>query len=268
MSKTPRLSFLCFIFTSNADKAIRRFYPGFCALQPINLKILLVEDEVKVSALIKKGLEEYGHVVVQAYDGEAGMKMYSEDTYDLLILDVIMPHISGLELCRRIKALHDDYPPILFLTALGTTQDVVDGLEAGGDDYLTKPFRFKELLARLNALKRRSRLSMNGDRILKAENLQLHTGTKEVRRSGQLISLTAREFSLLEFLLRNKNRIVSKSDILEKVWEGNSALSLNVVEVYINYLRNKIDRDHSPRLIKTLIGMGYGIKDEADEDPA
>lgn len=225
------------------------------------MKILVIEDEPKLSSLIKKGLEEQQHTIVQAFDGNSGLSLYKQDDYDLIILDVVMPGISGLEFCRIIKSQGEDYPPILMLTALGMTEDVVAGLEAGADDYLIKPFRFKELLARINALDRRSRVVKKVDKILSAGDLELNTNSKEVRRSQNLIQLTALEYKLLEYLLLNKNRIVSKIDILESVWNDNVDLTTNVVEVYISYLRSKIDRDYPDKLIKTVVGMGYAVKD-------
>lgn len=225
------------------------------------MKILLVEDEVKLSSVIKKGLEEHRYHVVPAYDGNSGLSLYKQEDYDLIILDIVMPGMSGLELCMQIKEMDKNYPPILMLTALGTTEDVVSGLNAGADDYLAKPFRFKELLARINALKRRGRVIKQPDKILVAGDLELNTKSKEVKRSEKIIELTALEFKLLEYLLRNKNRVVSKIDILEHVWEDNIDLTTNVVEVYINYLRNKVDRNYPEKLIKTIIGMGYAIKE-------
>lgn len=226
------------------------------------MKILLIEDEVKVSSLVKKGLEEHGHFVLQAYDGNTGLSLYKQNDCDLIILDVIMPGISGLELCKKIKDSSENYPPILMLTALGTTEDVVAGLDAGADDYLAKPFRFKELLARISALDRRSRVVKRPDKILTAGNLVLNTKSKSVSRSEQPIQLTALEYRLLEYLILNKNRVVSKIDILENVWEDNIDVTTNAVEVYISYLRNKIDRNHPNKLIKTIVGMGYALKDQ------
>lgn len=226
------------------------------------MKILLIEDELKISSLVKKGLEEHGHVVTPVYDGKMGLRLYQQEEFDLIIMDIIMPGISGLDLCSEIKQSGGNYPPILMLTALGTTDDVVAGLNAGADDYLPKPFRFQELLARINALKRRGGVVNQTDEILKAGDLELNTKSREVSRAGSEIQLTALEFRLLEYLLRNKNRVLSKIDILENVWEDNIGHSTNVVEVYINYLRKKVDRDFSEKLIKTIVGMGYAVRDK------
>ncbi|MCB0395958.1 MAG: response regulator transcription factor [Flavobacteriales bacterium] len=226
------------------------------------MKILLIEDEAKVSALLKKGLEEQGHDVKVAFDGNSGLALYRQSECDLIIMDIVMPGISGLELCRKIRESGNDYTPILMLTALGTTEDIVEGLNTGADDYLTKPFRFKELLARINALGRMHKKVKAPEKILTAGDLELHTALKEVRRAGIPVDLTALEYRLLEYLMINKNRVVSRIDILENVWHDNVDVTSNIVEVYISYLRNKIDKNHTPKLIRTIIGMGYAIKDQ------
>jgi len=227
------------------------------------MKILLIEDEQSVSSFIKKGLEEQGNVVVQAFDGLSGLKLASQDEFDIIILDVVMPGLNGIEVCDRLRNQQMLTTPILMLTALGTTDDVVTGLEAGADDYLPKPFKFKELLARLNALVRRGTIDeKNKFQLLTVQDLEMNLRSKEVYRAGIEINLTAREFKLLEYLLKNKNRVVSRTDILENVWEVDFDLGTNVIDVYINYLRKKIERDFSSQIIKTVIGMGYIIKDE------
>lgn len=226
------------------------------------MKVLIIEDELKLSNQLKKGLEENQHRVDQAFDGIQGLKQSRQTDYDLIILDIIMPELSGLDVCKKIREDKSNHQPlILMLTALGTTEDVVDGLNAGADDYLPKPFRFKELLARINALSRRGKISETRERILSAADLELDTFSKEVSRGGRHIELTALEFKLLEYLLKNKNRVVSRMDILERVWEDNMQLTTNIVEVYISYLRNKVDRDQPVKLIKTVKGMGYAIKE-------
>ena len=187
------------------------------------------------------------------------------DTFDVIVLDVVMPGMNGLELCKRLREDHGDQTPILMLTALGTTDDIVNGLTTGADDYLTKPFKFRELLARLFALARR-RTVVN--KILTAGDLTLDTKSMEVHRAGKRIELTAREFRLLEYLLMHKNEVVSRTYILENVWDINHDLGTNVVDVYINYLRKKIDHDFSIPLIKTVVGMGYIIKDTPRENTA
>jgi len=223
------------------------------------MKILVVEDEPKVSSFIKKGLEEQSYDVDVAYDGYFGKKLAIENEYDLVILDVILPKQSGVEVCREIRQQKPAIP-ILMLTALGSTDDKILGLDSGADDYLVKPFVFQELLARIRALTRRAYEAPNNE-ILKIADLELNLTRKSVTRSGVPISLTAREFSLLHYLLRNKERVVSRVDIIEQVWETSFDTGSNVIDVYINFLRKKIDKDFSPKLIHTLVGMGYVLKE-------
>ena len=226
------------------------------------MKILLIEDELSVSSFIKRGLEEQGNNVVQAFDGITGLKLAFQDEFDVIILDVVMPGMNGIEVCDQLKNKRMTDTPILMLTALGTTDDIVTGLETGADDYLTKPFKFKELLARINALVRRGTVSDENEAlVLKVQDLNMSLKSKEVYRGSTEIVLTAREFRLLEYLLKNKNRVVSRTDILENVWEVNFDLGTNVIDVYINYLRKKIEHGFSSKIIKTVIGMGYVIKE-------
>jgi two-component system, OmpR family, copper resistance phosphate regulon response regulator CusR len=227
------------------------------------VKILLIEDEQRVASFIRKGLEEHNMQVALAYDGVTGLNMALSDAYDVIILDVVMPGMNGLEVCKKLRGEHGYQTPLLMLTALGTTDDIVNGLTGGADDYLPKPFKFPELLARIQALARRK---MNVSKVLVVADLKLDTRSKEVFRGGKRIELTAREFRLLEYLLVNKNRVVSRTFILENVWDVNHDLGTNVVDVYINYLRKKIDHDFPIPLIKTVVGMGYIIKDLHSED--
>ncbi|PSR53620.1 DNA-binding response regulator [Adhaeribacter arboris] len=226
------------------------------------MHILVVEDEPNVAAFIKKGLQEQAYEVEVAYDGFTGKSLATQNSYDLIILDVILPNLNGIEVCKHIR-VQDKKTPVLMLTALGTTDDVVTGLDAGADDYLTKPFKFRELLARVRALHRRHYVSEESE-LLTIADLQLNLETKSVTRSNKLITLTAREFTLLEYFLRNKGKVLSRLSLLENVWEVNFDLSSNVVDVYVNYLRNKIDKDFSAKLIHTVIGMGYMLKDTGD----
>ena len=226
------------------------------------MKILLVEDEPKVASFIKKGLEEQTYIVDLAYDGLMGKKLALSNAYDTIILDVILPSISGIELCKEIRKTNTSVP-ILLLTALGTTEDKVIGLDAGADDYLTKPFKFMELLARIRALTRR-KSNQTTPTILTIADLEMDTGSKIVKRNSKIINLTAREFFLLEFFLKNKGIVLSRAVIAENIWEISFDTGTNIVDVYINYLRNKIDKGFSPKLIHTIIGMGYVLKiDEA-----
>lgn len=225
------------------------------------MKVLVIEDERGVSSFIKKGLEEHGIQVTQAFDGITGLKAAIANKFDVVVLDIIMPEMNGLEVCTKLREAYGGDVSIIMLTAAGTTQDIVEGLNVGADDYVVKPFKFRELLARIHALVRRG---TQRPKVLKARDLELNTETKEVRRNGNLVELTAREFRLLEFLLRNKNRVISRMEILENVWDVNHDLGTNVVEVYINYLRKKVDYGFESQLIKTVIGMGYALKDNHD----
>lgn len=224
------------------------------------MRILLVEDEPKVASFIKKGLEEQSYEVDQAYDGNFGLKMALQNEYDLIILDIILPHMNGLEVCQAVRKKKSQVP-ILMLTALGSTDDKIIGLDAGADDYLTKPFEFKELLARLRALARRSGDSGGGEKLTIAD-LEMDLGSKTVSRGGKPINLTAREFALLHYLLRNRGRVVSRVDITENVWETSFDTGSNVIDVYINFLRKKIDKGFPGKLIHTLVGMGYVLKED------
>jgi len=227
------------------------------------MKLLVIEDEQKVAAFLKEGLEEQGYEVNLAYDGYTGEKLALANTYQIILLDVIIPILNGLELCKKLKAAKPT-TPILMLTALGTTDDKVTGLDAGADDYLQKPFEFKELLARIKALTRRARLDAEEKtNMLTVGDLRLDLDKKVALRGDRTIALTAKEFGLLEYLMRNKGRVLSRPDIAEKVWEVTFDTGTNVVEVYMNILRKKVDRDFPKKLIHTRIGLGYVIQEEA-----
>tara|TARA_B110000211_G_C14070103_1_gene549502 strand:- start:1950 stop:2636 length:687 start_codon:yes stop_codon:yes gene_type:complete len=226
------------------------------------MKVLLIEDEQHVSSFIKRGLEEQGFKVTQAFDGTTGLKLATQDDFSIIILDVIMPGMNGIEVCSKLKNEFHIETPIIMLTALATTDDIVTGLETGADDYLAKPFKFKELLARMNTQIRRKSISKKAvTHLLSHGSLEVNTDAKEVKRDGVSVVLTAKEFNLLEYLLNNKNRVVSRIDILENVWEVNFDMGTNVIDVYINYLRKKIEVKGTPKIIRTVIGMGYTIKD-------
>ncbi|TGD82576.1 response regulator transcription factor [Hymenobacter wooponensis] len=225
------------------------------------MKILLVEDEPKVASFLHQGLTEQQHTVDLALEGLLGLRLALAGGYDLIILDTLLPGLSGLEVCRQVRA-HDAGVPILMLTALGETDDKIRGLDAGADDYLVKPFAFQELLARIRALARRRHEAPAAQALLRLADLTLDPASKVVQRAGQPIQLTAREFALLEYLLRQQGRVVSRVDILEHVWETNFDTGSNVIDVYINFLRKKIDKDFTPKLIHTLVGMGYVMKED------
>jgi two-component system copper resistance phosphate regulon response regulator CusR len=227
------------------------------------VKILVIEDEQQVASFIKQGLEEQSFDVDVAYDGTIGKRLALGREYDVVLLDIIIPGINGFELCRQLKHEKPGLP-ILMLTTLGTTDDKVEGFDSGADDYLLKPFEFAELIARIRALARRPSVggSLYGS-ILRYEDLRLDTERKIARRAGKVIRLAAKEFKLLEFFMHNPGRVISKAELAEKVWDLNFETGTNVVEVYINMLRNKIDRDFEPKLLQTRIGLGYALsKDE------
>ena len=231
-------------------------------------KILLVEDETSVASFINRGLTEEGYEVSLAFTGDEGLRMATSFEFDLLILDIMLPGINGLELCKTIRRKNNK-TPILFLTALGTTENVVSGLDTGADDYLVKPFKFIELLARIRSLLRRNEniqpTEETHDGMLRFADLILDDYSKTVKRNGQPISLTATEYRLLMVLMKNARRVLSRMDILEHVWDVNFEMGTNVVDVYVNYLRKKIDKNFDTKLIHTVIGMGYVLK-EGDED--
>ncbi|RDB05532.1 response regulator transcription factor [Runella aurantiaca] len=223
--------------------------------------LLLVEDETKVAAFIKKGLERQGFTVEMAEDGKLGQRLFDERTFDLIILDVNLPFMDGVELAAYIRTKNTQIP-ILMLTALDTTADKLAGFDAGVDDYLVKPFDFMELVARLKALLKRAVKTIEQTNVLRVADLELDLDQKLARRGGQTIDLTAKEFALLEYLMRNRGRVVSKVDIAEKVWDIDFDTGTNFIEVYINYLRKKIDKDTANKLIHTVVGMGYTLKEK------
>ncbi len=220
------------------------------------MKILLVEDEPKVAAFIVQGLEESGYEVKLAYDGQIGLRFATKESFEIMIFDVIVPGMNGLELCKEVRK-QGITTPILMLTALGTTEDKVSGLDSGADDYLVKPFEFKELLARIRSLSRRSLGTAEISNKLVYHDLELDLDKKQAVRSGKSIALTAKEFSLLEYLMRNRERVVSRVQISDNVWDIHFDTGTNVVDVYMNLLRKKVDKDFDTKLIQTRIGHGY-----------
>jgi DNA-binding response OmpR family regulator len=225
------------------------------------MKILLVEDEAKVAAFIKKGLEEQSYEVEVAFDGAIGKRLALYNQYDIMILDVNMPQINGFDLAKIIRN-EGITTPILMLTAFGTTDDKITGFDAGADDYLVKPFEFRELLARLKSLYKRSGDTIQKGKKLTILDLELDLDEKSVKRAGKKIDLTAKEFGLLEYFLRNKGKVISRVDIAEKVWDLKFDTGTNVIDVYVNFLRKKIDKDFDKKLIHTMVGMGYIMKEE------
>jgi two-component system, OmpR family, copper resistance phosphate regulon response regulator CusR len=225
------------------------------------MKILIIEDEPKVASFIQEGLEELEYSVEVAHDGIAGERLFAKNDFNLVILDIIIPFISGLELCRKFKEVRPDIP-IIMLTALGTTEDKLTGFESGADDYLLKPFEFRELVARIKVLSKRVSMASGTIRRLRVSDLELDLDKKVAYRGGKTIDLTAKEFALLEFFMQNKERVVSRVDIAEKVWDITFDTGTNVVDVYVNILRKKIDKDFDSKLIHTRIGMGYYLGEE------
>lgn len=224
-----------------------------------NKKILVVEDEEKVATFIKKGLQTQSFEASIASDGEAAKTLFSQQPFDLIILDLNLPDVSGLDVCKYVRERNANVP-ILMLTALGTVSDKLSGFEVGTDDYMVKPFDFMELLVRVKALLKRTETMQQPIEKLQVADLELDLGEKVARRGGNVFDLTAREFNLLEYLMRNNGRVVSKVDIAEKVWDINFDTGTNFVEVYINYLRNKVDKAFPNKLIHTVVGMGYMMK--------
>lgn len=226
------------------------------------IKILLIEDEKKIADTISKGLRELDYHVVTAYDGKIGFRLFESASFDLIITDINLPGINGYDLCKAIRS-HNQHIPIIMLTALDTTDDKIEGFDAGADDYLVKPFEFRELLVRIRALlKRTMNQQLPSGNILKVADLELNVDSMEVTRASKPITLTAKEFQLLEYFMRNRNRVVSRADIAEKVWDLDFDTKTNVIDVYVNFLRKKIDKDFEPKLIHTHVGMGYIMKEK------
>ncbi|SNC76483.1 two-component system, OmpR family, copper resistance phosphate regulon response regulator CusR [Hymenobacter gelipurpurascens] len=224
------------------------------------MKLLLVEDEPKLASFIQKGFQNEGYDLDVAYDGQMGLSLFRQQAYDLIILDVNLPYINGFALCKLIR---EDNPhvPVLFLTALDSLDDKVLAFEAGADDYLVKPFKFQELLLRTRALTKRNADQSAVKRVLKMADLELNLERKTVMRGGQRIDLTAKEYALLEYLLLNRGKIISRVDITEKVWELDFDTNTNVIDVYISHLRRKLDKGFDTKLIHTVVGMGYVMRE-------
>lgn len=223
-------------------------------------KILIVEDEPKVAGFLKKGLEESNFEAEIAYDGVTGKAMALSNDYDLIILDINLPLLNGFQLCKIIRD-NDQNIPILMLTALGGLEEKVKGFDYGADDYLLKPFEFIELLARINALLKRTKRNITPIAVIKIADMEMNRNLKTVTRSGRKIELSAKEFALLEYLVLNKDRVVSRLELIEKVWDINFDTGTNVVDVFINFLRKKMDNDFYPKLIHTRFGLGYVFRE-------
>lgn len=235
----------------------------FLQTNTIRMKILLVEDEAALAGMLSKGLKEAGYEVSVAPDGLIGHEMAFKNQFDVLVLDIMLPGMNGMQLCKELRRQQVD-TPILMLTALGTTENIVAGLDSGADDYLVKPFHFAELEARLRTLARRKSSGNNNGPtdVLQIGNLILNTSTRTAKLNGEQVNLTATEYRLLEFMLQNRGRVLSRMELLENVWGIDFNMSTNVVDVYVNYLRKKIDTNPAQKLIHTMIGMGYILKDD------
>lgn len=226
-------------------------------------KILVIEDEPKVASFIRRGLEENGFECKLAFDGLMGKRMFEAEEYTLIILDLNLPYKNGIELCQEIRNSNQKIP-IIILTAMGTTEDKLLGFDSGADDYLVKPFEFRELLARIRSLLKRISIAEIGGNILKVLDLEVNLNTYEVKRCEKRIDLTQKEFALLVYLLRNKGKVVSRMEIAEHVWDINFDTGTNIIDVYVNFLRKKIDKDFQQKLIYTQTGFGYILKERAE----
>lgn len=223
------------------------------------MKLLVVEDEPNLLSIIRKGLSENNNEVSVAMDGRTALEMIQEHNFDVVILDIMIPEINGIEICRRLRA-SKNFVPVLLLTALTTTENVVTGLNAGADDYMAKPFKFTELEARIAALARRANQDNKPNDTITIDDLEIDGRSKSVKRAGDTIVLTAKEFKLLYYLAKNSEMILSREKILDNVWDINFDMNTNVVDVYINYLRKKIDKPYQTNLIQTIKGLGYVLK--------
>lgn len=225
------------------------------------MHILLVEDERRLAAAVRRVLEEEGHVVDVVHDGEDGLYQALVEEYDAIVLDVMLPGKDGFAVARELRA-KGRTTPILMLTARDAIPDRVAGLDAGADDYLVKPFALSELLARLRALDRRARMSAAEPHVLRVGDLELDLRAREARRQGRRIELTAREFALLEALMRHPGQVLTRSQLLDMVWHYDASIESNIVDTYIHYLRTKVDKDFEPKLIRTVRGAGYALRDD------
>lgn len=223
------------------------------------MHILIVEDDVRVAELIQRGLKEYGFQTTVAYDGEIAKKLALRNDYDLIVSDVILPKINGIDFCKEIREAKPNIP-IIMLTALGTTDDKLEGFDAGADDYMVKPFEMRELIARISVLLKRRQSKSSQSILLRYDDLEMNLHTKIVKRNNQTIDLTPKEFKLLEFMLHNTERVLSRTEIAEKVWETHFDTGTNFIDVYINYLRKKIDKPFAFNLIHTKSGQGFILK--------
>ncbi len=226
-------------------------------------RILIVEDDHRIADTLRYGLSENGFDVEAVYSGNIGLDTFHQRPFDLVILDINLPGMNGYELCQRIRQINPEIP-VIMLTALNTLADKIEGYDAGADDYLLKPFEFRELIMKIRVLLRRTAdPNIPTGNILHADDLTMNLETKTVERAGQSIILTAKEFQLLEYFLRNKNKVVSRTDIAVDVWNIKDDANTNIIDVYINYLRNKMDKPFAEKMLHTFVGMGYMLKEKS-----
>ena len=225
------------------------------------IRILIVEDEQKIADALKQGLSEHGFHVEVAYDGTIASRLFLSRHFNLIVLDINIPGINGYELSKMIR-ISNNQMPIIMLTAMNSLNDKIEGYDAGADDYIIKPFEFKELLMKIRVLLRRTmNPGIPTGNILKVADLEMNLDSKVVKRGDKNINLTAKEFELLQYLIRNKNRVVSRADLALNVWDIDFDTNTNVIDVYINYVRNKVDKPFDNKLIQTHVGMGYILKE-------
>jgi DNA-binding response OmpR family regulator len=228
------------------------------------LHVLIVEDESKVANFIKRGLEENNYSATVANDGFIGLKLAFVNNFDFIILDINLPKLNGMDVCKQIREKGIE-TPIIFLTASGGMNYKIEGFESGADDYLVKPFDFNELLARMQAIYKRVNAKSGKKTLLKIANLELDSHARTVKRNNEFITLTQKEFNLLEYLLINKQKTVSRAEIAEKIWDITFDSGTNVIDVYVNFLRKKIDKNYEPKLIHTVLGVGYILEEKLHE---
>ncbi len=247
------------IFLFEINGISLKLKPYFCSMH-----ILVVEDDQRMSELIRRGLIENGFEVTVVYDGEMALKLALREEYDLIVSDIILPKLSGLDFCQEIKK-QKPFLPIIMLTALGTTDDKVEGFDAGADDYMVKPFEMRELVARIGVLSKRNFNHNSQSFLLKYDTLEMNLHTKIIKREEKEIDLTPKEFRLLQYMLENKERVLSRNEIAENVWDTHFDTGTNFIDVYINYLRNKIDKHFSTKLIHTKTGQGFIFKKDENK---
>jgi DNA-binding response OmpR family regulator len=228
------------------------------------MRILIIEDELKLATVLREGLEGYGMKVSVALDGNSALAQVQEQSFDILLLDINLPDMQGTEVCRQLRAMRIA-TPVIMLTALGTTTDKLEGFDAGADDYLVKPFDFGELLARIRAVSKRIQSNQTPGAVLRIADLEIDVDAHEVHRGGQRITLTAKEFSLIEYLVRNKGRVLPRAEIAAKVWDLHFDRGTNVIDVYINSLRKKLDKNFGTKLIHTVTGVGFVVREETPQ---